>query len=115
MIWTFDENGCPTLQTEDSLPPNTVHLTREGEPLHLRRVAETEGVKMLGIHKALNIQEHSALQHLITKTHMFTNAIIACPIPQHTVIPAYYTIYIPSMMHSLPATAFIECELRQLH
>eukprot|EP00957_Ditylum_brightwellii_P158862 12091868-Ditylum_brightwellii.AAC.1 len=81
MIWNFDGNGRPTIQTEESLPPNTVHLTRKGETACVRRVAETEGVKILGVHKALNLQEHSALQHFITKTHTFANAINACPIP----------------------------------
>eukprot|EP00957_Ditylum_brightwellii_P064249 4875540-Ditylum_brightwellii.AAC.1 len=66
---------------------------------------------MLGVHKALNLQEDSVLHHLITKTHTFANAINICPIPQHKVIPAYYTIYIPSMMYSLPATTFTEYEL----
>eukprot|EP00957_Ditylum_brightwellii_P202333 15329705-Ditylum_brightwellii.AAC.1 len=70
---------------------------------------------MLGVHKALNLQETDSLKHIHTKIIIFAKAINACPIPKSKVLQAFLTIYIPSVSYIFLATAFIDLELLQLH
>eukprot|EP00957_Ditylum_brightwellii_P119651 9129055-Ditylum_brightwellii.AAC.1 len=70
---------------------------------------------MLGVHKALNLQERSVLQYLQEKTHQFAKAINSCPIPGSEVIAAYDSIYIPSIAYVLPTTSVTEDEIHKLH
>eukprot|EP00957_Ditylum_brightwellii_P206499 15348714-Ditylum_brightwellii.AAC.1 len=89
MIWTFDLNGTPHLKKEEDMQQNTVYLTRNGQQTPLQQYKETEGMKMLGVHKALNLQERSVIQYLKGTTHHFTKAINSCPIPRTEVTSAY--------------------------
>eukprot|EP00957_Ditylum_brightwellii_P185989 14160040-Ditylum_brightwellii.AAC.1 len=84
---------------------NKVYLTRNGQQTPLRQYNKTEGIKVLGVHKALNLQERSVIQYLQGKMHHFTKAINSCPIPRSKVIAAYDSIYIPSIAYVLPATS----------
>eukprot|EP00957_Ditylum_brightwellii_P047767 3628514-Ditylum_brightwellii.AAC.1 len=93
MIWDFDIDGTPYFKKEKDLAPNQVTLTREGEQLRVKQYAEDEGIKMIGIHKALNLQKTDYLKHIKNKTITFATVIGACPIPKNKVIPAYLTVY----------------------
>eukprot|EP00957_Ditylum_brightwellii_P113206 8632807-Ditylum_brightwellii.AAC.1 len=82
MIWNFNKHGTPHLKKEEDMQQNTVYLTRNRQQTPLRRYKETEGIKMLGVHKALNLQERSVLHYLKGKIQQFTKAINSCPIPR---------------------------------
>ena len=45
----------------------------------------------------------------------FANAITACPLGRHDIWICYKTIYIPSLLYSLPATTIMEKEFEILH
>eukprot|EP00957_Ditylum_brightwellii_P055715 4221559-Ditylum_brightwellii.AAC.1 len=76
-----ENNGTPRLKKEAHLEENTVHLQCEGRKLQVQRYAEDKGIQMLGVHKALNLQEIDSLKLICTKTITFAKAIKACPIP----------------------------------
>eukprot|EP00957_Ditylum_brightwellii_P146275 11137719-Ditylum_brightwellii.AAC.1 len=81
-IWKFTTKGKPDISL--NLPPNTVRLTNtNGSSTNLKRVQPNNGIEMLGVHKAVMLQEATEKNHLHKKLGRFIKAISACPLKAH--------------------------------
>eukprot|EP00957_Ditylum_brightwellii_P173853 13235765-Ditylum_brightwellii.AAC.1 len=116
LLWVSGElnDRTPTIST--NLPPNNIRLMDAQEStMKLKCVAPYEGIAMLGVRKAANLQETTGKTYLRKKLERFIKAISACPLRAHEVWLSYKTILIGSITYPFACTSFLAKGLDGFH
>eukprot|EP00957_Ditylum_brightwellii_P114600 8738777-Ditylum_brightwellii.AAC.1 len=84
LIWAFAASGQPMIIPKEDLPTNVVQLTdANSNSTVLHRVSASKGIKMLGIYKAVTLNETKELDYLLNKAATYTSAACTCPLQVH--------------------------------
>eukprot|EP00957_Ditylum_brightwellii_P196337 14958731-Ditylum_brightwellii.AAC.2 len=110
----FTKNSKPSIQSD--LPPNSVRFTNaQGPTTELKCVSPNSRIEMLGICKAVDLQETTKKDHIHKKAGWYLKAISAYPLKAHEVWISYTTVLNSSITYSLACTFFALKEFTALN
>ena len=116
MNWKFNNNGRPYLTKEQDLPINQVLIKDyQGEGSQLKRTTTNEGVKILGVIKAITMNDSEEFDYLLAHTKTYSKASIVCPLKPHEIWIGYQMIYSAFIRYPLSMTSLSETQVTQLH
>jgi hypothetical protein len=67
--------------------------------------------KTVGIHIAVTGSQKAEAAHLLRKSIKFADIMTACPLTRSEAATAYFTVYLPSVTYSFPATCLRKTDL----
>lgn len=113
--WKYDKNGDPVPMTIAEQRDTTQQLTLPngdgtGEVVITQKEV-TEAHKTLGTMKTIIGDESAHKSFLLTKSNAFATKVHHAKMSRTQAKMAYNSIYIPSMLYSIPATNLSEAEL----
>ena len=115
IIWKQNRRGLPTIKPIQELNLNihiTDHTTGNQTPLPIH--TSTQPYKYLGVHIRPDGDPTAQYQALMKKSQQHANVIAACPLNRYAAHLFYFTVSLPGLTYSLPASTLTDYQLRQI-